>query len=117
MDPTVTERSPMTMQSTALARLAVGLAQGVALWFLQQALDARSWAATDGLLFAPLLAVALFLPVIVLIGLGNLRLRTLVPWTTIALALCAGLAAYDLFRNPIAERVVPSWQLWLALVA
>ena len=44
----------MTLQSTALARVAVGLMQGIALYLLQQALESKAWPATDGLIFAPL---------------------------------------------------------------
>ena len=116
-----TEKLLLTIQSTPLARLAVGLLQGGALWFLQRALDAKSWPATDGLLFAPLLAVALFVPIAVLLGLGNLRPRTLAMWTVLATALCVGLATYDIFRDPTGgtavDRIVPSPKLWLALGA
>jgi Domain of unknown function (DUF4153) len=109
----------MTIQSTPLARLTVGLLQGGALWFLQRALDAKSWPATDGLLFAPLLAVAMFVPIAVLLGLGNLRPRTLAMWTVVATALCVGLATYDIFRDPTGgtavDRIAPSPKLWFAL--
>jgi hypothetical protein len=109
----------MTIQWTPLARLAVGLLQGGALWFLQRALDAKSWPATDGLLFAPLLATALLVPIVVLLGLGNLRPRTLAMWTVVATALCVGLATYDIFRDPTGgtavDRIVPSPKLWFAL--
>src|SRR5262249_24598394 len=71
----------------------------------------------DALVFAPLLAVAMLVPIVVLVGLGNLRPRTLVPWAVVAAALCAGLAFHDLFRDPVAWRIAPSARLWLALVA
>ena len=111
----------MTIQTTPLARLAVGLLQGAAFWFLQRALDAKSWPANDGLLFAPLQAVVLLVPIAVLLGLGNLRPRTLAIWTVVATALCVGLATYDIFRDPTGgtavDRIVPSPTLWLALGA
>lgn len=114
-----TEKPFMTIQLTPLVRLAVGLLQGGALWFLQRALETKSWPATDGLLFAPLLAVALFVPIAILLGLGNLRPRTLVMWTVLATALCVGLTTYDIFRDPTGgttvDRIMPSPKLWLAL--
>jgi hypothetical protein len=66
----------MTFQLTALSRIAIGLMQGIALYLLQQAFEAKTWPATDGLIFAPLLAVAIFVPTIVVAGLGNMRART-----------------------------------------
>ena len=71
----------MTLQSTALARVAVGLMQGIALYLLQQATESKAWPATDGLTFAPLLVVAMFVPIMVVVGLGNMRLRTLAGWS------------------------------------
>jgi hypothetical protein len=63
--------------STALPRIAwmrtaIALLQGLVLSELYQAIDNRVWPATDGLVFAPLLAVAIFVPVIFLSGLSNL---------------------------------------------
>jgi uncharacterized protein DUF4153 len=111
----------MTIQLTPLARLAVGLTQGGALWFLQRALEGKSWPATDGLLFAPMLVVTFLVPIVVLLGLGNLRSRTLAIWTVVATVLCIGLAVYDIFRDPTGgtsvARIVPSPKLWLALGA
>ena len=65
----------MTLQSTALARLTIGLMQGIALYLLQRAFETKAWPATDGLIFAPLLVVAIFVPTIVVAGLGTMRPR------------------------------------------
>jgi Domain of unknown function (DUF4153) len=111
----------MTLQSTALARVAVGLMQGIALYLLQQALESKAWPATDGLIFAPLLMVAMFVPIIVVVGLGNMRLGTLAAWTAVATAVCAGLAMYNVFRDPTGGaailRVGPTPTVWLCLAA
>jgi hypothetical protein len=111
----------MTLQSTALARVAVGLMQGIALYLLQQALESKAWPATDGLIFAPLLVVAMFVPVIVVVGLGNMRLGTLAAWTAVATAVCAGLAMYNIFRDPTGgtaiQRITPTAILWLSVGA
>jgi Domain of unknown function (DUF4153) len=109
--------------TTPLIRLAIGLLQGAALLTLYQASEQKTWPATDGFVFAPLVAVATFVPVIVISALGHLRLRTLVAWAVVATLLCAGLAVYDIFRDPIlvaaagTVRVVPSWVMWWSLAA
>jgi hypothetical protein len=109
--------------ATPLIRLAVGLLQGVALLMLYQASEQRTWPATDGFVFAPLVAIATFVPLIVISALGHLWLRALVAWAVVATLLCAGLAVYDIFRDPIlvaaagTVRVVPSWVMWWSLAA
>jgi hypothetical protein len=70
----------MALPRIAWARTAIALLQGLALSELYQAFENRVWPATDGLVFAPLLAVAIFVPVILLSGLSNLRPRTLAVW-------------------------------------
>jgi hypothetical protein len=112
----------MTMRTTSWTRLTIGLLQGVVLLLLYQAFEQKAWPATDGLVFAPLLTIAVFIPTIVISGLGDLRLGTLVKWTAIATILCTGLAVYDIFRDPIvlagpAQRLVPSWIMWWSLAA
>jgi hypothetical protein len=103
------ETSPYDMRAIGLARLAVGLAQGLALYLLYSAADAKVWPATDGLIFAPLLFVALFVPPIKAVSLGNLRIRTLVLWAVAATIVVAGLAWYDIWREgPLRWRVLMS---------
>jgi hypothetical protein len=62
----------------------------------------------------------MLVPIIVIAGLGNVRPRTLAVWTVVATALCAGLAVYDIFRDPTGStatlRIVPSPALWLVLL-
>lgn len=100
------ERSGMGAGSAALApaRLVVGLAQGLALYGLYRAGEAEAWPATVPQLFGPLLLTALFLPVVVLGGLGRLRIVTLAAWTAAAAALLAMVGWYDVARQS-AERV------------
>lgn len=100
------ERSGMGAGSAGLApaRLAVGLAQGLALYGLYRAGEAEAWPATVPQLFGPLLLTALFLPVVVLGGLGRLRIVTLAAWTVAAAALLALVGWYDVARQS-AERV------------
>ena len=114
----------MAFQLMPITRGAVALAQGVALYRLYQAYDAHSWPATDGLIFAPLLLVAIFIPTLVVVGLGDLRGRTLVAWAGVATLLLAALGAYDIFRDPIegygtpaAPRIIPLFYVWVAAAA
>jgi hypothetical protein len=110
--------------ATPLIRLAIGLLQGLALLMLYQASEQKTWPATDGFVFAPLVAIATFVPLIVISALGHLRLRTLVAWVVVATLLCAALAVYDIFRDPIfvakagpEPRVLPSSDMWWSLAA
>src|SRR5262245_23019888 len=111
--------SPRTLQSTALARVTYDLMQGIALYLLQEAFEAKTWPATDGLIFAPFLVVAIFVPTVVVAGLGNMRPHTLAGWTAVATVVCAGLAIYNIFRDPTGgsaiQRVAPTPVLWLCL--
>ncbi|MDR3525765.1 MAG: DUF4153 domain-containing protein, partial [Rhizomicrobium sp.] len=53
--------------------------------------------------------VALFMPILVSHGLGNLRRQTLLAWTIAAAVIVAGLAFYDVWRTwPGAAGLVPS---------
>src|SRR5262249_38717153 len=51
-----------------------------------------------GLVFAPLVLVFLFVPLIVIQGAGNLRAVTLVAWSVAAAGIIAALAWYDIWR-------------------
>lgn len=94
-------------------RIAIGFAQGLLLYALQRAFMTRGWPATDGYIFAPLLAAGFFVPLIAISGLGNLRMRTLWIWLVAATALCGLLTVYDIYRVPFmngvagALRIVP----------
>jgi hypothetical protein len=108
----------------AQTRAAVGLIQGFTLYLLAEAYLTKTGPATEGLLFAPLSTVAVYVPLILIAGLGNLRPRTLAMWTIAATGLCAALACYDIFRDPtlleaaaVTPRIMPSLSLWLSLGA
>jgi len=77
------------------ARLAVGLAQGLALYSLYSAYDDKVWPATQGLLFAPLLLSWFFIPTLLISALGELPGRKALAWATVALAITASLAFFD----------------------
>jgi hypothetical protein len=111
-------------KALAFTRVTIGLIQGTTLYLLYNAFDAKTWPATDGVVFAALLLVVVFIPVIAIGGSGNLRLRTFMAWTLAATAILAGLAAYDIVRTSSAigissgtPRNVPQAALWVASAA
>ncbi|HTQ13179.1 MAG TPA: DUF4153 domain-containing protein [Rhizomicrobium sp.] len=86
------------------ARLALGLAQGAALYFLYHAPEAGSWPATVPWLYAPLLTVALYVPLMASQAMGAMRTRTLAAWSLAATAALAWLGFYDRMRaTPLSE--------------
>ena len=109
------ENSPTTF----LVRVAIGLFQGIALFLLVQAGDAKTWPATQPMLYAPLLTVCAYVPLIAVVGFGNLRRMPLALWIAVATALCVGLAVHDVFRDPNVGggRHAPQAIVWLALAA
>jgi hypothetical protein len=82
-------------------RLGIGLVQGFALLILYQAADDKSWPATDGLVFGPLVTVAAAIPLLVISGLGNIRPRGLIVWAVIATIGCVGFGIYGIVSDPI----------------
>lgn len=96
------------------ARLLIGLAQGVAFYLLYLANDDKSWPATDGLVFAPLVMITAFVPLILIQGAGNIRLKTLAVWAAFATLLLVSLAYYDIWRKAPQDtpQVIPSFGLF-----
>jgi hypothetical protein len=93
----------MTINASAVPwlRLGIGLVQGLALLILYQAADDKTWPATDGLVFGPLVTVAAAVPLLVISGLGNIRLRGLIIWAVIATIGCVGFAIYGIVSDPV----------------
>ena len=70
-------------------RLAIGLIQGAALLGLYLSIENRSWPATVPGLFAPLVLIFAWLPVVLLGAVGRMRAQTLLIWAAAAMALLA----------------------------
>ncbi len=88
----------------AVVRIGVGLVQGGLLWWLYNAADTTgsrelTWPATEPQLFGPLLLVALYLPFVLLAGVGRMRIVTLTVWTAVAAAALALLGWHDVTRQ------------------
>jgi hypothetical protein len=86
------------LPSVAIFRIGLGLAQGLGLYLLYRASDDHSWPATQPELFAPLLMIALLIPIGVSQAAGRMSRGTLVIWAVAATALVAALAWYDRYR-------------------
>ena len=96
-------------------RLAIGLAQGLGLFWLDRSADSLltntlcsnpagcgpglSWPATEPLVFGPLLLIVAFLPMVLLAGVGRLRPVTLAIWTVVAGVALALLGLHDIARQ------------------
>jgi len=111
----------MDQQTLQNIRLAIGLAQGLLLYWLYVTIDAKSWPATSPEVFATFLTVSVFVPLIAIAGLGHLPARKLGTWLVVSAALCAALGFYDLHHLPeelyqTPPRILPTYSL-LALAA
>ncbi len=93
------DRKDLT-HSHGAARLAIGLAQGLALFFMFKAAELKVWPATNLPLYEALALPLVFAPLVVVHGLSQLPRRTLAIWAGTAAAVCAALGAYDGYRFP-----------------
>jgi hypothetical protein len=110
--------------SMVITRGAVGLAQGLALYLLYEAFDAKAWPSTNGPLFAAAVLCGVFVPTLAVAGLENLKPRTFAIWIVTAAVIMAGLGVYDILRDPTVALVngdqprnVPVGPLWFAAAA
>jgi hypothetical protein len=105
-------------------RLLIALAQALALYLLVEAASASppSWPATDPRLFIPLLLAWSYVPLILMLGLSQVRPLPLAAWAAIAAAFIIGLGYHDAVRGQFvpATNISFMWarhQLWLVLAA
>ncbi len=75
----------------AVARLLIGLVQGIALYFLHDAIAQKVWPADQPDVLRALLVTAMYVPFFAVLGVGNLRWQTFTVWTGALVLLCAGL--------------------------
>ena len=93
-DPSDTPSSPRA----GAPRLLLGLFQGLCLYLLYRALKTQAWPADTPLLFAPLVLVCLYAPLVAISALGQMDARRLLLWTGAVALLLAGLGGYDAWR-------------------
>src|ERR1700722_18031003 len=82
-------------------RLGIGIVKGFTLLILYQAFDDKTWPATDGLVFGPLVTVAAAIPLLVISGLGYITPRRLIIWAVIAAIGCVGFGIYGIISDPV----------------
>lgn len=89
-------------------RLAIGLLQGAALWWLYRSArepSALQWPATVPELFGPLALILVMVPVLLLAGVGRMRWTTLLLWTLGATAFLALLG----WHNVVSQAASPGY--------
>jgi len=102
-----------TGRMAVLIRLAIGLAQGLALYLLFRATEGEpSWSESHPAAFAMMVLPTLFLPPLMLASVGRLRPLTLAIWGAIAAATLALLAWHDVVRQSGAS-AQPTPQMFL----
>lgn len=86
------QNNPRNMRRVLAMRLATALVQAAALYLLTPgAAVEASWQTAYPALFIPLLLVSTYVPVVVMLGLGQMRGRPLMIWTWAAAVVIAGL--------------------------
>src|SRR5262245_15145597 len=98
----------LSFPSIAALRAVIGLTQGIALYGLFEARHQKVWPGDRPEILWPLLTVALFTPLLAIIGIGNLRWRQFAVWMVAAALLCAGLA-YHAAAQGYWEAKWPFW--------
>ncbi|HEY4038714.1 MAG TPA: DUF4153 domain-containing protein [Burkholderiaceae bacterium] len=104
-----------------VSRVLVATVQAAALYFLTEAAIApRAWPATQPALFVPMFLVFSYVPLLLLLGFGQVRTRPLALWAAIALAMLVGLGCHDALRGRVPdfegqETLWPSIPLLLAV--
>ena len=85
-------------QRLFLARAATGVVQGLVLYLLYHAVDTRTWPATSRLLFAPLVLVWIYAPLILTLSLGEMPWAKAAAWTAIVASALALLGWCDIWQ-------------------
>ena len=102
----------MDLRSIPMARIALGFGQGVALFALYQSFDHRLWPATNAYVFIPLVLLAVFLPLVALIGIGNIRAVLLGRWLGCVAVLGAALGGYVAYTYGLEPQTPEQFYSW-----
>ncbi|SNS96666.1 protein of unknown function [Noviherbaspirillum humi] len=89
-------------------RLLTGGLQGLLLYVLYFSATSDWWSPANQILFAPLLLVSLFAPILLIVSLGHLRRRPASIWLAIAAVIIASLGVYDIWRGDTAASTLSS---------
>lgn len=86
------------MRNLFPVRLAIGLVQGLVLYGLFLSYGSGTWPSNTGYIFAPLLVIAIFVPLVAMQGYGNLGSRSFAKWIAVSTVIIGALALYDVWR-------------------
>ncbi len=92
------------------ARLAIGLLQGLLLYWLYASARDVAWPATAPFAMVPLTAVLLILPVLLVSCLGHLKPRQAVVWLLVALAVLLAFSLHDAWRDQNTQPLLSNWE-------
>lgn len=112
------DKPALFAEQAGKARILIGLVQGIALYLLYEASEAKAWPATNIQLFATLVTCTVLSPLVLTSGLTQLRPARLIAWTAIVTLVCALTAIYDIGRDvPLTvPRRTPSFQIGFVLL-
>ncbi len=87
--------------STITKRILIGILQGFILSLLYHISESTPplWPATNPSIFLSLLMVALFVPLLIIQSMGNMRAKTLLIWASSASIILFGITWYAVFRH------------------
>lgn len=100
-EPELPVRDAAVTRRVGQLRLAVGLVQGVILYFLYHAQQSGAWPSTHPGLFFPLTLGGIVLPALLISGLGHLPRRPLALWLAAAACVLAVIGLHDAWRNAL----------------
>lgn len=92
------------------ARLAIGLAQGLLLYWLYSAGKNGLWPATAPYVGVPLVLLALVLPVLLVSSLGRLAPRQAAAWLLAALLVLLAMSLHDVWRGLNERAFLDGWE-------
>ncbi|MYM24536.1 DUF4153 domain-containing protein [Duganella sp. FT135W] len=92
------------------ARLAIGLVQGLLLYWLYAAARDLVWPATAPYVMVPLMMVLLILPVLLISSLGHLKPSQAAVWLMVALAVLLLLSFHDAWRGMNSHPLLNNWE-------
>lgn len=103
-----TEHNAGTDRRLLLARLGVGLAQGLALFGLSELAERKVWPVSDPPIFIGLVVMALAIGPVLLSGLGSLRRNALIIWSVSATLVTGAIGWHEGHRLLKGFETIPS---------
>lgn len=102
-------------------RLGTAIVQGLALYFLFKSGGPKTWSLAEQQIYVPLRLIAMWVPWIVYLGVGQMRARPLVIWVVVASVVLAGIGYHEAARGRFGGSMGlfglwgPDTSLWIAI--